>query len=116
MSQIRQKQGIRLDEIAFDVPSGNEISAYLMKPAHPGKYPAILYLHWYESFSPVTNRTQYLNEGAAWAENGVVSLHISTPWSDAPWFSRRDREADFAFSEKQIADFRVAFDVLLSLE
>jgi dienelactone hydrolase len=116
MSQIRQIQSIRLEEIAFDVPSGNEILAYVMKPAKEGKYPAILYLHWYESYSPVTNRTQHLNEGAAWAENGVMSLHISTPWSFSMWFPRRDKEADFDFSQKQAEDFRAALEVLLSLD
>jgi dipeptidyl aminopeptidase/acylaminoacyl peptidase len=116
MSQIRQIQSIRLEEIAFNAPSGNEILAYVMKPAKEGKYPTVLYLHWYESYSPVTNRTQHLNEGAAWAENGVMSLHISTPWSYAPWFFKRDKEADFDFSQKQAEDFRAALDVLLSLE
>jgi dienelactone hydrolase len=113
---IRQRQGIRLEDIAFDAPSGNEINAYLLKPAKEGKYPAILYLHWYESYSPVTNRTQHLNEGVAWAENGVISLHISTPWSDAPWFFKRDKEADLGFTMKQAEDFRAALNILLSLD
>src|SRR5690606_15752492 len=104
------------EHLAFDAPSGDEIRAYLMKPAKEGMYPAILYLHWYESYSPVTNRAQYLNEGAAWAEHGVISMHISTSWSAAAWFFQRDKEQDFEFTRQQAEAFHTALEVLLSLQ
>ncbi len=42
------------------------IKAYLVTPAKPGPQAAILYVHWFGD-PATTNRTQFLNEAAAWS-------------------------------------------------
>lgn len=111
---LETRTGVQLQDVSFRSPSGNQIDAYVVSPGGAGPYPAILYVHWYETFSPIMNRTQFLNEGIALAQHGVVSLHISTMWSDPHWYPRRDMHADFAESVKQVVDLRRALDVLTS--
>jgi dienelactone hydrolase len=104
-----------LRDIRFASPSGNTIEAYVVTPVGPGPFPGVLYVHWYEPHSPITNRLEFLSEAAALAHEGAVSLLISTMWSQPRWFFERDRADDHDASIRQVIDLRRAVDVLASL-
>lgn len=104
--------GPQIENIRFDSPSGNMIAAYLVTPPGEGPFPAILYVHWYESHSIISNRKEFLSEAVALAGEGVISLLISTMWSDVNWYPQRKFAEDYAESVKQVIDLRRALDVL----
>lgn len=112
---VRDVDGIRIQSLEFDAPSGDVIQAYAIHPRGEGPFPAILYVHWYETQSPLSNRSQFLSEGVAWAQNGVVSLHISTAWSQPNWFMERDVERDYEVSIEQAQNIRCALDILINM-
>ena len=105
---------VSLNDIRFDSPTGNAIEAYVVKPAGDGPFPAILYVHWYEPHSLLTNRAEFLSEGVALAHHGVFSMHISTLWSEPRWYFERELAEDVAAFERQVIDLRRALDVLLA--
>jgi dienelactone hydrolase len=111
---LSQKKGVRIQDVQFHSPTGTTIDAYLVAPPtdDAAPYPAILYVHWYEPHSPLSNRNQFLGEAAALADEGVVSLIVSTMWSEPKWFFERSLDDDHAATIRQIIDLRAAMDVL----
>lgn len=113
-SETRGRVLIR--DITFTSP-GTEapISAYLIAPSTSTTDCAgILYVHWYEPHSPTSNRTQFIDEAVKMAEKGVVSLLVSTLWSDPKWFNIRQQAGDYQDAINQVVAFRRALDVLLA--
>jgi dienelactone hydrolase len=108
--------GIRFKDIQYPSPvNGNPIRAYMVLPPEDGKYPAVLYVHWYETVCDYSNRSQYLDEAAMLAKDGVISMMVQTMWSSVPWFSRvRKLETDYDASVQQVIELRRALDVLLA--
>jgi fermentation-respiration switch protein FrsA (DUF1100 family) len=74
--------------------------------------PAVLFVHWYGSPPPQSDRRQFLEEALDLAQFGVTSLLIDTPWSDPKWFATRNPAEDMPFSVAQIKELRRALDVL----
>jgi cephalosporin-C deacetylase-like acetyl esterase len=99
-------------EVAYMGPDGESTDATLVTPARPGRYPAVLFVHWYGPEDTNSNRTQYVPDALALARHGVVSLLIDTPWSEPTWFPKRDPGNDKAFSVAQVKRLRRAMDVL----
>lgn len=112
--QITPQNGIRIQDIQFQSPTGTAIDAYLVAPPtdDDGPYPAILYVHWYEPHSPLCNRNQFLGEAVSLANEGVVSLIVSTMWSQPKWFFERSLDDDHDATIRQVIDLQVAMDVL----
>lgn len=105
----------RWQDIVLESASGNRVEAFLLMPNGTGPYPAILYTHWYESESPIMNRSQFLSEAAALAQHGVASLLVNTLWSNPTWYRERQIENDFQDFVKQVIDLRQALDLLCAL-
>ncbi len=103
---------VRIDDISFASLEGGRISAYLVVPPGRGKTAGALFVHWYDSESPLSNRTQFLNEAFALAQHGLMSLLVSTPWSDPQWYAKRDVTRDFENSVQEVHELRRALDVL----
>src|SRR4029453_2705324 len=61
-----------------------------------------------------SNRTQFLEQAAALAREGAVSLLIETMWSAPGWFRARDVTKDYDHSVEQVRELRRALDVLLA--
>ena len=99
-------------EVAYTGPEGESTDATLVTPARPGRYPAVLFVHWYGPEDTNSNRTQYVPDALALARQGMVSLLIDTPWSEPTWFPKRDPAHDKAFSVAQVKRLRRAMDVL----
>lgn len=112
--QLTPQDGIRIRDLQFQSPTGTIIDSYLVAPQtdDDAPYPAILFVHWYEPHSPVSNRTQFLGEAVALAKEGVVSLLVSTMWSEPRWFFERSLDDDHAATIRQVIDLRCAMDVL----
>jgi dienelactone hydrolase len=105
-------------DVSYPNSSGGKTGAYLVEPssAQKGakKGPAVLFVHWYDSDSQDSNRTQFLREAIPLADDGVTSLLIDTMWSDTKWFLSRDSSHDVEESERQVRDLGKALDYLLA--
>lgn len=107
---------VLIRDITFTSPGTEQpISAYLIAPTTTSTDCAgILYVHWYEPQSPTSNRTQFVDEAVTLAERGIVSLLVSTMWSDPPWFNLRQQVGDYQDALNQVVALRRALDVLLA--
>jgi dienelactone hydrolase len=112
--EIETVHDVIIEDIRFASPSGHTIEAYWVAPSGDGPYPGILYVHWYESHSILSNRMEFLSEAVAMAKEGLASLLISTIWSDTSWYRQRNIHDDHDQSIKQVIDLRRAVDVLAS--
>jgi dienelactone hydrolase len=90
------------------------VKAYLVTPAMPRSqsHAAILYVHWLGE-PKTTNRTEFLDEAATLASQGVVSLLVDTMWAEPDWYGRRIPEQDYERSVRQVIELRRAMDLLL---
>ena len=111
-----KKGDVQVEDITFGSVAGNEpVQAYLVRPASgSGPFAGVLFVHWFAPPDPTSNRTQFLNEAEALARRGVVSLLVSTFWSDEKRYMSRKWETDFQNSVNQAKDLRRALDVLLA--
>jgi len=103
---------VRIDDISFASLDGGRTDAYLLTPPGRGKAAGALFVHWYDSESPLSNRKQFLNEAVELAGHGLVSLLVATPWSDPQWYQKRDVTRDFENSVQEVRELRRALDVL----
>jgi len=101
-------------ELTFDTSLGRRRAASIIRPLGDGPFPAILYVHWYETQACDSNRTQFLEEARTMAGKGFMSLLIETMWSDREWFLKRTQADDFDASIQQTIELRRAMDLLLS--
>lgn len=65
-----------------------QVAAYLVEPPSPapGGAAGIVWFHWLETGDPTSNRTEFLDEASALADQGVVSILVDGqfPWHDNP--------------------------------
>ena len=106
------ERDISVREVRYTDAGGGTTDATLVGPKAPGKYPAVLFVHWYGPEHTNSNRTQYVPDALALAEKGVVSLLVDTPWSEPSWFPKRDPTRDAEFSTLMVKRLRRALDVL----
>ena len=89
-----QRGGAQIDDVVFEA-AGRRVSAYLVRPKGKPKA-AVLWAHWYGEEAN-TNRTEFLEDAAALAGDGVVSL---LPQGMFPW---REPVSDVAADDRQLA-------------
>jgi cephalosporin-C deacetylase-like acetyl esterase len=99
-------------EVSFVDVHGQPTEATFVRPAAAGRYPAVLFVHWYGPEFTNSNRTQYVPDALALARKGIASLLVDTPWSEPSWFPKRDPSLDAAFSTLMVKRLRRAVDVL----
>jgi dienelactone hydrolase len=114
--ETRTEGDVVVQDLTFPSASGGPaVEAYLVRPAAASDdLAAVLFVHWFEPEAPNSNRTQFLDEARALAGRGVVSLLVSTFWSDTARYSARRWQDDFENSLGQARDLRRALDVLLA--
>jgi len=81
---VQERDGVSIYDMSFVSPVGNRstsvgpnggiVTAYLVVPAGPGPFPAVIYGHWCMPGSEKKNRTEFLDEAIVLAHSGVVSL------------------------------------------
>jgi dienelactone hydrolase len=110
----RREGDVTIDDISFpSVSGGPRIEAYYVRPtAATTGMPGVLFVHWFGPPAPTSNRTQFLEEAQVLARRGVVSLLVSTFWSDPARYRARRWETDFDNSVAQTKDLRRALDIL----
>jgi dienelactone hydrolase len=110
-TELRDDAAIR--DITF-VGVKDPIKAYIVTPAAGGRSVAgILYVHWLGERA-TTNRTEFLNEAVALANQGIVSLLVDTMWAEPKWYEKRVPEEDYDHAIRQVIELRRAMDLLLS--
>jgi cephalosporin-C deacetylase-like acetyl esterase len=109
-----ERNGVRVEDITFASVAGGRTEAYLVSPPGGGKTAGALFVHWYESESPLSNRKQFLEEAIALGRRGLTSLLVATPWSDPQWYPKRDVTRDFETSVAEVKELRRALDVLMA--
>ena len=116
VKQIEKRPGAAVADVTFDALGGRETAAYVVTPEGKGPFAAVLWVHWLGE-PESTNRTQFLNEAANLASQGVVSVLVDAMWSTAVnpgWFGKRIPDEDYGNSLKQVIALRRAMDLLLS--
>lgn len=115
------RDGAVVDDIRFSA-GGIQVEAYLVRPDPESQetpppptgaadLPGILWWHWLDTEAPDGNRSEFLDEAAAWAVNhGVVSIlpQGTYPWHVAP----SGADADAAEVRAEVERCRAALDVL----
>jgi cephalosporin-C deacetylase-like acetyl esterase len=76
---LQFRDDVTIHDISFASPKGGRVPAYLVIPAGKGRFPAIVWGHWYWASSPFANRNEFLEEAVVLAKSGVASLLISGP-------------------------------------
>jgi dienelactone hydrolase len=100
-------------DVTYASSGDRTVSALLVLPGTPGPHPAVLFLHWYATNETDGNRTEFVDEATALADQGVVSLlpELQFPWHQPPTGIEADRQAVI----DQVVDLRVGLDALLAL-
>jgi dienelactone hydrolase len=108
--------GVTTQDITFARDGIPQTEAYLVLPAADGGAPAeaslggTLWLHWLETGSPTSNRTEFLEEARELARSGVVSLLVqgTFPWNERP----ASLAHDLAAVEADVRMLRGGLDLL----
>jgi len=108
------QDGIESQLLVMQTPFGYRRVAELFRPEGDAPLAAILYVHWYESESHDSNRSQFVEEAKEVARSGAVCLTIETLWSDLDFFLKRTQADDVQNSIEEVVNIRRAMDLLLS--
>jgi dienelactone hydrolase len=113
-----RRGSVTVRDITYPSPADAEksLAAYLVVPSGEGPFPAVLWVHWYETGADDSNRTQFLDEAVRMAEDdGVISLLVETMWSEPTWYREgRTLATDYDDAVRQTVEFRRGLDVLLA--
>lgn len=110
--KTESKGGVEIRDITFAGADGKRIAAFLVIPSGRERAPAALYVHWYASSEPDSNRFEFLDEAIDLARRGQASLLVETMWSVPAWYGNRVQAEDYATSVNQVKNLRRALDVL----
>src|ERR1700712_1930677 len=105
-----QRGAAMIHDITF-VGTKTPVNAYLVTPAIPGPYAAILYVHWLGE-PKTTKRTEFLDEAVKFAGQGAISLLVDAMWAESDWYGKRIPEEDHDRSIRQVIELRRAMDLL----
>lgn len=111
---VEHRSGVDIEDMSFRNLLGGRTLAYRVLPAGKAQAPGALFVHWYDPDSMTSNRTQFLNEAVELARHGLISLLVSTPWSDPKFYPNRDVSLDYENSIQEVKELRRDLDVLLS--
>ncbi|HEX9386157.1 MAG TPA: dienelactone hydrolase family protein [Anaerolineales bacterium] len=100
--------------LVIQTPFGYRRVAEMYRPEGVGSFPAILYVHWYESESISSHRSQFEEEAKELAQSGAICISIETLWSDRDFFLKRTQAEDAQNSVEEVVNIRRAMDLLLS--
>ena len=110
----RVQDGLESQLLVIQTPFGYRRVAEMFRPEGDASLAAILYVHWYESESIDSHRTQFEEEAKELARAGAVCLSIETLWSDRDFFLKRTQEDDLQNSIEEVVNLRRAMDLLCS--
>jgi len=113
---VEHRAAADVHDITYASPRGGCVPAYLVVPKGRGPFAAVIWGHWYWENSPQRNRTEFLEEAAALAQAGVVSLLTDGPIARPGHVEDKDplSERQAADLQQQVIDMRRGVDVLLT--
>jgi hypothetical protein len=88
------RDGVLVRDVLID----GSIEAYLVEPTivdARSTSPGLLFAHWFDTNAPNGNRTQFVDEAAAWVRThggSAVLPQLTFPWAGGPTGSDADRE------------------------
>ena len=88
---VQNRGDAAIHDVTYESSAGRRVPAYLVVPKGGGKFAAILWGHWLMSNSPSANRSEFLDEAAALANAGVISLLIDAPQAPGPDSTPKER-------------------------
>ena len=113
---LQFNDNVTIQDISFASPKGGRVPAYFVIPAGKGRFPAVLWGHWYWASSDFANRKEFLEEAVALAKSGVASLLISGPIArpgyEQPHSPFTQEATDYLVQE--VIDMRRGLDLLLA--
>jgi dienelactone hydrolase len=113
---LQFNDSVTIQDISFASPKGGRVPAYLVIPSGKGRFPAVLWGHWYWASSEFANRKEFLDEAVLLAKSGVASLLISGPIArygyEQPKSSFTEEATNYLVQE--VVDMRRGFDLLLA--
>jgi predicted esterase len=107
------QDGIENQFVVIQTPFGYRRVVDIYRPEQEGSYAAILYVHWFESKSPDSNRTQFIEEAQEIARGGAICFLVETLWSDMDFFYKRTQADDMQNSIQEVINLRRFIDLLL---
>jgi len=110
----RVQDGLVSQLWVVQTPFGYRRVAEMFRPEGEGSFPAILYVHWYESESLTSHRSQFEEEAQELARSGAICISIETLWSDRDFFLKRTQAEDAQNSVEEVVNIRRAMDLILS--
>lgn len=108
----REEEGLQRSVLVFETPYGYRRTAELFRPEREGRFPLLLFIHWYETFAADSNRTQFVEEAQALASRGAICLTVETMWSDPDYFAKRTQAEDMRLSIEEVVNQRRFMDFL----
>ena len=108
-------EGVTIADLTYASPTGGRVPAYIVAPAGKGSYGGLIFMHWGQG-----DRSEFLGDALAMAQNGAVSILIDAPHlrpvgPSAPALdSRSADEKERDYTAGLIVDLRRAVDVLLA--
>lgn len=113
---VERRGDVSIHDITYASPKGGVVPAYLVVPKGKGPFAAVIWGHWYWDNSPLRNRKQFLDEAAALAQAGVVSLLTDGPVARPGHVASKDPLDERIATDflQQVIDMRRGVDVLLA--
>ena len=110
----RTQDGLEQSLLIFETPFGYRRVAQLVRPEGDASCAAILFVHWYESESITSHRSQFEAEAEELARRGAACLLVETLWSDRDFFLKRTQADDMRNSMEEVVNLRRFMDYLLA--
>src|SRR6266851_1367735 len=87
---VQHREHADVYDIAYASPKGGVVPAYLVVPKGRGPFAAVIWGHWCWQNSSMRNRKEFLDEAAALAQTGLVSLLTDHPISRPGYVQIKD--------------------------
>jgi len=113
---IQFRDGVTVQDLTYASPMGGRVPAYLIIPSGKGRFPAIVWGHWYWASSEYANRSEFVSEAIVLARSGVASLLISGPIARPGYVQPKSpfTEEAATYLRQEVVDVRRGLDLLLS--
>ncbi|MBZ5531686.1 MAG: S9 family peptidase [Acidobacteriia bacterium] len=118
---VEMRDKILITDIVYSGTGEDHVPAYLVIPHGSGPFPAIIWGHWMQPGSRLSNREEFLDEAVALAHSGVMSLLIDAPMVRPGWTEESAKEDAWRWAvqysetdRQQIIDLRRGVEVLLT--
>lgn len=116
-TKVHDRSGVKIHELSY-ASSGGRVPALLVTPPGHGPFAVILYGHWIFSGSPMSNKSEFLDEAVVMARAGAMSLLIDAPAARPGYVQNQDgiggAEQESRLAAQEVIDMRRGLDMMLA--